>query len=97
MVLNSLEHSATGLMGVGAIIETAVARELEYLLEITGEFLRLDVECAKALYSRGVDDIPTGGKGQHLTERGGVHTRVVGIGYLGSAQIGIRQEPVDKR
>lgn len=96
MVLDSLEHGATWLVGVSAIAETAVAREAEYLLEIPGELLGFDVECAKTFDSRGVDDIPTGGQGQHLTERGGVHTRVVGIGDLGSAEIGIGQETVDE-
>ena len=61
-------------MGVGAIIETTVARELEYLLEITSEFLGLDVECAKTLYSRSVDKVATLGQLEHLGERGGVHT-----------------------
>ena len=82
MVLNSLEHGTTRLMGVGAITETAISREMEYFLEIPGELLGFDVEGAKTFDSRGVDDIPTRGKGQHLTERGGVHTRIVGIGNL---------------
>ena len=96
MVLDSLEHGATWLVGVSAIAETAVAREMEYLLEIPGELLGFDVEGAKTFDSRSVDDIPTRGQGQHLTERGGVHTRVVGIGDLGSAEIGIGQETVDE-
>ena len=96
MVLDSLEHGATWLVGVSAIAETAVAREAEYLLEITGEFLGFDVEGAKTFDSWGVDDIPTRGKRQHLTERGGVHTCIVGIGNLLGAQIGIRQKAINK-
>ena len=82
MILDSLEHGTTRLMSMGAITETAISREMEYFLEIPGEFLGFDVESAKTFDSRGVDDIPTGGKWQHLTERGGVHTRIVGIGNL---------------
>ena len=82
MVLNSLEHGTTRLMGVGAITKTAIARAMEYFLGIPGELLWFDVEGTKTVNSWGVDDIPTGGKRQPLTARGGVHTRIVGIGNL---------------
>ena len=65
---------------MGAITETTISREMEYFLEIPGELLGFDVDGPKTFDSRGHDDIPNGGKRQHLTERGGVHTRIVGIG-----------------
>ena len=82
MLLNGLEHGTARLMGVGAVAETAVLGEMEYLLEITCQFLALDVERAETLDARGVDEITTGGKSKHLTERGCVHTRIMRVGNL---------------
>ena len=57
MLLKGLEHSATRLMGMGAVRETAVLREMEDILEIAGNLLRLHIERAKALDAWSVDEI----------------------------------------
>ena len=96
MVIQSLEHSATRLMGVGTVAETTVFGEMEYLLEIACQFLPLDIERAEALDTWSVNDIATGGQGKHLTERSGVHTRVMSIRNLCRSKIGVWQKAIDK-
>lgn len=84
MLLNSLQHCATRLMSVGAVVEAAVLGELEDVLEIACQLFRLNVERAKTLYSRSVDKVATLGQLEHLGERGGVHTCVQSAHALAS-------------
>ena len=58
MVFERLEHSTSRFVGVGAVRETAVLREMEYLLEVAGQFLWLHIERAKAFDAWGVDEEP---------------------------------------
>ena len=57
MILHSLQHGTARFMGMGTIGETAVFREAEDILEITGNLFGLHVKRAKALNSRRVDEI----------------------------------------
>ena len=44
-------------MSMGAVGETAIFREMENLLEIASNFLRLHIERTKSFHSRCVDEI----------------------------------------
>ena len=82
-------------MGMGAIGETTVLRETEDLLEIAGKLLWLHVEGAEAFDAWCIDQPPTLYR-YHLRESGGMEARVVGIGNLGSAEVGAWHETVDE-
>lgn len=84
MLLNSLQHSATRLMSVGAVVEAAVLGELEDVLEIAFQLFRLYVERAETLYSRSVYQVAHLWQFEHLGERGGVHTCVHSANALAS-------------
>ena len=96
MVVERLQDRAARLMGVGTIGETAVLGKLEYLTEITGQFLWLDIEGAEALDARGVDEPPALER-YHLREGGGVLPRIVGIGDFGRPQVDARHKTVDEK
>ena len=55
MVLHSLEHRTTWLMGMAAIGEATLLGELEDFLEVACQLLALHVERAEALDARSVD------------------------------------------
>ena len=55
VVFDGLQDSTTWLMGVGAVGETALFRELKNLLEITRQFLALHIKGAEALDTWGVN------------------------------------------
>ena len=84
-------------MGVGAIRELAILRELEYLLEIAGKLFLLDIEGTKALDARSINEIATLWQLQHLAEGGGVHTAIVSLANLCRALCGIWNELIDER
>ena len=83
-------------MGVGAVAEATVLGKMEDVLEVAGELLRLDVEGAESLDARCVDDIATGGQGEHLAEGSGVHARVVDIADFRRAEVGAGQDTVER-
>ena len=92
-------------MGMCAVREAAVLREMEYFLEIACQFLWLHVERAEALDAGGIDEVSPrrslmrGEEGDfnHLTERGGVHAHIVNVAKFCRAQVGTRHELVDQR
>lgn len=96
-VLNSLSHSASGLMGVSAVVITALMAELKYLREIMAHFLTLEVNGAEPFHSGGVDDVSSLWQPKHFGEGGRVHACVVCVGYFAGAKVGIGQQLVDKR
>ena len=57
MVLEGLEHGTARFVGVGAVGETAVLGEMEDILEIAGNLLRLHVEGAETLDAWSVDEV----------------------------------------
>ena len=57
VVLDSLQHGAARLVGMGAIGEAALLRELENLAEIAGQLFTLHIERTEALDAWGVDEI----------------------------------------
>ena len=62
VVLDSLQHGAARLVGVGAVAEAALLAVLEDFAEVAGQLLALHVERAEALDARGVDEVrPTPG------------------------------------
>ena len=77
-------------MGVGAIAELAIAREMEDVAEITREFFGLDVECAETFDARRIDEIASLGQSEHFAKSGGVHARVVRVADLGRFEVGLR-------
>ena len=87
VLFHGAEHGTPWLMAVGAVAETAVVREVEYLLEIACQFFRLDVECSEPLYSRRVNDISAARQFEHLAESGGVHAGVVCVADFRCAQV----------
>ena len=99
--LHRFQHRATGFMGMCAVGKAAVFRELEYLLEITCKFFRLYVKRSEAADARCVDNpalrfLRHGGRnGQHLAEGRGVHTLVMRVAYLRSAQVCAGYQGVD--
>ena len=101
MLFDGGKNGAAGFVRVGAVVEAAVFREAEYLLEIRANLFRLHIECAEALDARGVYH-PAGvlsgvREREHLREGGGVHASVVGIGNLRRAQVGTRKDGVEER
>ena len=57
MVVKGFPDGTAWLVGVGTIGETAVLGEMENLLEIACQFLRLHIEGAEALDARSINDI----------------------------------------
>ena len=96
MLFERLENRATGFMGVGAIRETAVFREMEDLAEVTGKFLGFHVEGAKTFNTWRIDNPPPT-QGYHFRKGGGVLTEVMGIGDLCGAQVDMGNQTVDER
>ena len=58
VIVEGLQHGTARLVGVGAVGEAALPRELEKLLEIAGQLFALHVEGAEALDARGVNKKP---------------------------------------
>ena len=56
MVFQRFEYGTARFVGVSAVRETAVLREMENLLEVAGEFLWFHIERAKALDAWSVDE-----------------------------------------
>lgn len=94
VVLDGREDCTAGFVGVGAVAVTAVAANLEYFAEIVADFGTLDVEGAKALNARSVDDAATSGEVEELAEGGGVLTGVMCCTYLGSLDLRFGDEAV---
>ena len=97
VVLHGLADGAPRLVGMRAVVETAVLGEVEDLAEIARQLLAPDVEGAEALDARCVDEVAAAGQREHLAESGGVHARVVGLGDVGRAQVDPGQDGVDER
>ena len=56
MVFERFENSTTRFVGVGAVTEAAVLREMKDFLEVAADLLRLHVEGAEALDAGSVDE-----------------------------------------
>lgn len=56
-VLESFEHGAVGLVGVSAVVETAVCSYLEYLWEEVRGFVFVHLDGAESSYTRSVDKV----------------------------------------
>ena len=97
VVLHGLADGAPRLVGMRAVVETAVLGEVEDLAEIARQLLAPDVEGAETLDARRVDEVAAAGQREHLAESGGMHARVVGLGDVGRAQVGPGQDGVDER
>ena len=61
------------------------------------QFRGSDVERAKALDARRVDDVTASGQVVHFAERGGVKSRIVGLADFLGADVKPRDEPVEER
>ena len=96
MFFESFQHGASWFVCMRAVVESAVFREVEYLLEIACQLLWLDVERPESSYAGRVDDVSSRGQLQHLAERGGVHSLVVSVAYLGRLEVNPGNEPVDE-
>ena len=96
MFLKRLQHGTTRFVGMGAVGEPAILREVEDLLEIAREFLALHIEGAEALDARSIDQPSPTLQRDHLREGRGVLSRVMGIRNLGSAQVSLRHQAVDE-
>ena len=95
--LHSLAHGASGLVGVGAIGETAIVRGGKNFFKIVRHFGFFKIDGAEPLHPRGVDNGAATGQIKHFAESGGVHTGVVTFRYVAHAQPGIRHESIDER
>ena len=95
VVVNGLAHSTTGLVGVGAVVETTVGRHLEYLWEIVPDVLFLEIIHAEAPYAGGVDNLAAAGQVVHLREGRGVHTGVVRCRNLARAEVETGDKGID--
>ena len=93
MFLKCLPHSTTRLMSVGAVAETTLLGKVEYLLEIACYLLTLHVERAEPLDAGSIDDVTVLLRSftpllpqdrNHLTERSGVHSSLMGIADVSS-------------
>ena len=90
------EDGAAGLVGVGAVVEAAVARDGEEFGEVVCYFILVEIDGAEAADARGVDDLTAGGEVEQLAEGGGVHAGVVHGRDFGGAQIEPWDEAVDQ-
>ena len=77
--------------------KTTIFGEMEDFLEITGQFLFLDIKRTEALDARSIYQITTLRQFNHLTERGGMHTRIVRIADFCSTLGSMRNQAVDER
>ena len=86
MPFNSFTHGTTWLVGMCAVVETAILGKIENLLEVMPHFLAFHVEGTKAFDAWRVDDIRAWHERilyrVHLREGGGMLTRIEGIGNL---------------
>lgn len=90
-----------GFDGVGAVGEPTFPTSLEYFGEIVSDFVAGHFYCAESLDSRGVDQVAVGLTGrrwewEHFGECGSVHTGVVNVGDLSSAEVELRDKSIDK-
>ena len=92
--LNGFPDSTVGLMCMSTISELAILRESEYLLKIPAYLLWLHIERSETFDSWSVDSPSSERQTQHLAERGGVHSGVMGIADFRSLQINSRYELV---
>ncbi len=104
VILECLQHSTSRLMGVGTVGETAILGKLEDLLEIAGQLLGFNIEGSETLDTRCINE-PAQIRGEgggvrgeryHLTKRCGMLAGVMGIGNLGSALRGARNQAIDE-
>ena len=96
VLLHSLAHGASRLVGVGAVAIFAIARACKDFAEVVGNIVA-KIHCAEAFHSRSVDKVSTAGQPVHLGEGGGVHAGVVSCRHIASAQVEAENQPVDKR
>lgn len=66
MLVEGFEDCASGLVAVGAVVETAVVRGSEYLGEIVRDGGGVEVDGAEAFDAGGVDDVAALWQGEHL-------------------------------
>lgn len=59
MILNSLYHRTARLVGVSAVVESAIFWKFEDFLEIACQFFSLDVKGSKAFDARCVNQVAT--------------------------------------
>ena len=105
VVFDGFEYSTSGFMGMSAVGETTLLRELENLLEIARQLFTFHIEGAKTLDAWGVDEPTSDVDGRtidhiiqwnHLGKRGCVHTRLVGVAYVSSTLVGMGDQAVDE-
>ena len=101
MPFNSFTHGTTWLVGMCAVVETAILGKIENLLEVMPHFLAFHVEGTKALDAWCVDDIRTWHERVlyriHLREGSGMLSRIEGIGNLSCPQVQVWEKPIDER
>ena len=97
VIFHRLDDSTTRFVGMRTVGKTTIFGEMEDFLEITGQFLFLDIKCTEALDSRSIYQITTIRQFNHLTECGGVHTRIVRIADFCSTLGSMRNQAVDER
>ena len=87
MFLYRFQHGTSWFVSMRAVVETAVLREMENLLEVACHLLRLHVESAEPLYSRSINKVSSLRHFNHLAECRGMHTCIVCIAYFRSSQV----------
>ena len=96
VTFHCLAHSAVGLVGVGAVVETTVGRDAENLLEVMADLLLLHVEGTKAFDAWSIDDVSLIASLIHFGKGGGVLAGFVGIADFAGAQVEMREKGVDE-
>ena len=84
-------------MGMGAVIEAAIARYLEDFGEIMCHFGSFKVDRAKGLDTRSIDDSTAAWKIQQFAEGGRVHALVMGLTHVTHSDMSARHQQVDDR
>ena len=97
VIFHRLDDSTTRFVGMRTVGKTTVLGEMEDFLEITGQFFFLDIKRTEALDARSIYQITTLRQFNHLTECGGVHTRIVRIADFCSTLGSMRNQAVDER
>ena len=95
VLLKCVAHGASWFVRVCAIGVSAVSSDSEYLWEIVRCFGFVEIDRSKPFHTRSVDDVSSVVEAEHFREGGGVHSGVVDVGNLGSAEIQTREQCVD--
>ena len=82
---------------MSTITETAITTYAEDLAEIMTHFFFLEIDCSKSFNTRSINDSAAIRQEIHLRESGGVHARIVRIGYLSSPRQLFAEKRIQQR